>query len=136
MPTLGPRARKYRTEGAQHARPPAKNINRCTSRARADRSARVGVGRGTTVPGDGQNCEHPENPSVDRKYPGGTRENVDTDPEVMGAAVTDIRRKNAEAERVFKPERNDRKEKEFSLGGEDGAVMSRPEQTPELRRHP
>ncbi|KAJ1116681.1 hypothetical protein NDU88_004887 [Pleurodeles waltl] len=56
----------------------------------------------------------------------------------MGAAVTDIRRKNAEAERVFKPEQNEQEEKEFSPGREDGAMtesrMSRPEQKPGRRR--
>ncbi|KAJ1213784.1 hypothetical protein NDU88_001415 [Pleurodeles waltl] len=74
----------------------------------------------------------PGNPDADRKYPKGTLENAETDPEVLGAAT--IRRKNAEAKGVLKPEQSDCEREEFSLRGEDGTVTSRPEQMSERRR--
>ncbi|KAJ1112692.1 hypothetical protein NDU88_000953 [Pleurodeles waltl] len=58
----------------------------------------------------------------------------------MGAAAANLRRTNAEAERVLKPMQNERGGEEFSSGGQDEAVQeswrSRPEQTPGERcRH-
>ncbi|KAJ1216001.1 hypothetical protein NDU88_003607 [Pleurodeles waltl] len=41
-------------------------------------------------------------PDADRKYPGDTLESVPTDPEVMDATMTAVRRKDAEEERVSK----------------------------------
>ncbi|KAJ1202139.1 hypothetical protein NDU88_005940 [Pleurodeles waltl] len=57
------------------------------------------------------------------------------DPEVKGAATTAVRRKNAEAEKVFKPVREG-----FSPEGEDVAMTqnrtTRPESKPGRQRSP
>ncbi|KAJ1110881.1 hypothetical protein NDU88_008227 [Pleurodeles waltl] len=57
----------------------------------------------------------------------------------MGAATNDGRKKDAEAEGFFKPERDERQGKWFSPGGEDVAVTDsrtdRPERKSGRRRH-
>ncbi|KAJ1218532.1 hypothetical protein NDU88_006110, partial [Pleurodeles waltl] len=62
------------------------------------------------------------NPDLEKKYLGGTINGIDTDPEVMGAAANYVREKDAEAEGVFKPERDERHIGWFSPAGEDMAM--------------
>ncbi|KAJ1136363.1 hypothetical protein NDU88_002780 [Pleurodeles waltl] len=72
------------------------------------------------------------------KYPGGTVDGIDTDPEVMGVAANYVREKGVEAEGGFKPEWDERQRRWFSPAGEDVAVTEsrtdRPERKPGRRR--
>ncbi|KAJ1119750.1 hypothetical protein NDU88_007935 [Pleurodeles waltl] len=75
-----------------------------------------------------------------QKYPGGTLKSIHTDLEVLGAAPTALRRNDVEAERIFKPVREEQEEEGFSPGGEDMAgtqnEMTKPEPKPVGRRSP
>ncbi|KAJ1207240.1 hypothetical protein NDU88_002632 [Pleurodeles waltl] len=59
----------------------------------------------------------------ERKYPGGTVDGIDSDPEEVGAVAKHIWDKDTEPRGVLKPERDERRGEWFSPGGEDVAMM-------------
>ncbi|KAJ1201870.1 hypothetical protein NDU88_005674 [Pleurodeles waltl] len=75
-------------------------------------------------------------PYPERKYPGGTVDGIDADPEEAGAVEKHVRKNDGEARGVLNTERDEGRRLSFSPGGEDVARKESGTDGPVSKRNP